>query len=414
MEPTPQRPTFSVPSSSGATAPVPPAGVRDRYWLHVLLFALTLASTVFAGGQLVGRILFYEASDRWISILGLDISTEYLLDGLRFGGSLLLFLTVHEFGHWFAARHHGVRTSLPYFIPFPLNGIGTFGAVIRIREQVPSLRKLFDIGVAGPIAGFVVSLAVLVWALATLPGPDYLLDLPAHEALKVWIREHGSLPSGILRDPGVGEGLTLVVGQTPLYWLLGQFFPHVPPMHEMYHYPVLFAGWIGLFFTALNLLPVGQLDGGHILYALVGPKWHARLARIFVLLLLLSGAIGFATELESFAGDSMLYGLGLWSLLATLILAYMIRILGGKLRVAGVATAVIVVLAALAQVAGPAVTRIGYSGWLLWCALIIYLIRVDHPPVRFQEPLTGGRRVLAWASIVIFALCFSIKPLYFL
>lgn len=375
---------------------------------------LTLASTVFAGGQLVGRALFYQATDNWISVFGLRIPVEYLLDGLRFGGSLLLFLTVHEFGHWFAARYHGVRTSLPYFIPFPFNGIGTFGAVIRIREQVPSLRKLFDIGVAGPVAGFVVSLVVLVWALATLPGPDYLLDLPAHEALKAWIRERGTLPPGILHDPAVGPGMTLVVGQTPLYWLLSQFFQNVPPMHEMYHYPMLFAGWIGLFFTALNLLPVGQLDGGHILYALVGPRWHGRLARVFVLLLLVTGAIGFANDVGSFSGDSVLYGMGLWILLAAVILAYMFRILDRNLYRAAIATGMIVVVAALAQLAGASVTKMGYSGWLVWCALIVYLIRVDHPPVLYQEPLTRGRRALAWASIVIFILCFSIKPLYFL
>jgi membrane-associated protease RseP (regulator of RpoE activity) len=414
MEPIPYRPIFSSPTYGSGPTPAGHRGGRDRYWLHLLLFVLTLASTVFAGGQLVGRIFHYEAADRWISLLGLQVSTEYLLDGLRFGGSLLLFLTVHEFGHYFTARHHGIRTSLPYFIPFPLNGIGTFGAVIRIREQVPSLRKLFDIGVAGPIAGFVVSFAVLILALATLPPPDYLLDLPGHEALKTWIRERGTFPPGILRDPGVTDGMTLVVGQTPLYWALSQFFPNVPPMHEMYHYPVLFAGWIGLFFTALNLLPVGQLDGGHILYALVGPKWHGLYARIFVVLLLVSGAIGFVAELDDFGRGSAVRGLFVWFVLTSVLLAYLNRILDRNLRRAIPATVAIVLVAALAQVIGPAVTRIGYSGWLLWCFLIVFLIRIDHPPVLYQEPLTRGRRMLAWASIVVFVLCFSIKPLYFL
>jgi len=412
MEPTSYRSrfaSFSAPEPSSAGAP---RRERDRVGLHLLLFALTLASTVFAGGQLVGRTLHYEAADRWISVLGVGISLDFLLDGLRFGGSLLLFLTVHEFGHYFAARHHGVRTSLPYYIPFPFNGIGTFGAVIRIREQVPSLRKLFDIGAAGPVAGFVVALAVLLLALATLPPPDYLLDLPGHEALKDWIRERGTLPDRILPEPGMPDGMTLVVGQTPLYWLLSQLFPNVPPMHEMYHYPVLFAGWLGLFFTALNLLPVGQLDGGHILYALVGPRRHAIYARIFVVLLLISGAIGFAAEFEAFRSASVSRGLFSWLVLSAVLLAYFNRILDRDLRLAGPATLAVVVVAAAAQLAGPAVTGLGYSGWLVWTFLIVFVIRIDHPPVLVQEPLTRGRRWLAYASLVVFLLCFSHKPLY--
>ena len=96
----------------------------------------------------------------------------------------------------------------------------------------------------------------------------------------------------MLAGPPEVEGFRLIVGNTVLYWGLSQLFANVPPMYEMYHHPMLFAGWLGLFFTALNLLPVGQLDGGHILYALVGPKWHARLARGFMVLMMISMGIG--------------------------------------------------------------------------------------------------------------------------
>ncbi len=256
---------------------------KDRYWLHLLLFVLTFVSTVYAGAEWAGRYLYYEQVGYWAQAV----------DGIRYAVPLLLFLTVHEFGHYFAARHHGIRTSLPYYIPFPFNGIGNFGAVIRIREPIPTTRKLFDVGAAGPLAGFVVALGVLLYAMATLPGPEYLFDLPGHEALKAYIQEYGAFPDEVLAEEGDGQTTRIVVGQTLLYWLLSQVFPNVPPMYEMYHYPVLFAGWLGLFFTALNLLPVGQLDGGHILYALFGAKWHGRLARGFVVALLVSGGIGF-------------------------------------------------------------------------------------------------------------------------
>ncbi|NNF04838.1 MAG: site-2 protease family protein, partial [Rhodothermales bacterium] len=138
----------------------PRRGDRDRYWLHLLLFVLTLLSTVYAGGAMAGRAILYARSTEIVNLFGWSVTSAFLMDGLLYGGSLLAFLTVHEFGHYFAARIHSVRTSLPYYVPFPFNGIGTFGAVIRIREQVPSMRKLFDIGAAGPVAGFVVALGV--------------------------------------------------------------------------------------------------------------------------------------------------------------------------------------------------------------------------------------------------------------
>ncbi len=387
--------------------------VKERYWLHALLFLITLISTIIAGGQMAGRFDFYAASDNWINVFGARISVEFVLDGLRYGASLLLFLGVHEFGHYFAARKHNVSTSLPYFIPFPWNGIGTFGAVIRIREQIPSMRKLFDIGTAGPMAGFVVALGVLIFGLATLPSLDYVADLYEHQGLKDFVREFGAFPESLDEvSAGAGEYL-LVVGQTPLYWMLTQFFSDVPPMWEMYHYPVLFAGWLGLFFTAVNLLPVGQLDGGHMLYALVGPKWHRRLARGFVLMLLISGGIGFIDDIGPMMSEwTSVSGFIPWLILSFVLLFYLHRIFKDEPR--------LIVGWLLGLVASIAVLRwspwvvgeIGYTGWLIWCLLIVLLIRVDHPPVLQMEPLTTKRKILAIFGLVIFALCFSIKPLY--
>lgn len=386
---------------------------RDNYALHAFLFFLTLCSTVVSGAQMTGRTLIYAESLDWWMIFGMRISLPWILDGLRFGLSLLLFLTVHEFGHWFAARYHRVRTSLPYYIPFPFNGIGTFGAVIRIREPIPGLRALFDIGVSGPVAGFVVALGVLIVGVATLPGPEYMMGMPGHEALKQYISAYGGFPSTPLVVPQEEGLLTLTIGSTPLYWFITQFGTHVPPLWEMYHYPILFAGWLGLFFTALNLLPVGQLDGGHVLYALVGPVWHSRLARAFVLLLLVSGGLGFVDEASAVLTEWLPWVPGApWVVLAVVLYGYLHRIFEENfLHILVGASGITLVIALLSRIPS-AVESLGYSGWLVWCLLIVVFIKVDHPPVLYMEPLTPARRRLAYAALVIFFLCFSIRPLY--
>lgn len=384
----------------------------DRYWLHLLLFVLTLVTTVFAGARWASRLLYYQAHDQTVSFFFFTLNQAWLVDGLRYAIPLLGFLTVHEFGHYFAARYHRVRTSLPYYIPFPhfLNPVGTFGAVISIRQRIPDTRKLFDIGAAGPLAGFVVALGALLYGFATLPPPEYLLDLPGHEAVKAHIRQFGTFPA---TPPEPSEGaVVLVVGNTPLYWFLSQFFANVPPMYEMYHYPVLFAGWLGLFFTALNLLPVGQLDGGHVLYALLGDRWHRRFAQAFVFVLLLSGGIGFMErarpalyEMGPWLGRSS------WIILAAIFYGYLCKVFGGTSRRTFWGLGGLLGSVAGALAIGPALTQFGYTGWLIWTLLIIFLIRVKHPPVTRPKTLTPTRRVLGYAAIAIFILCFSLRPL---
>ena len=364
------------------------------------------------GGQLVGRFSLYELwdPDRPWRIL---LDRLFLLDGLRFGGSLLLFLTIHEFGHYFAARYHGIRTSLPYYIPTLTLGIGTLGAVIRIREPIPSTRKLFDVGIAGPLAGFVMALLVLIYALATLPEPSYILDLDGHEELKQYVEQFGVFPKRSMDLAPPGEDvMTLLVGQTPLYWFLTQFFDNVPPMDEMYHYPMLFAGWMGLFFTALNLLPVGQLDGGHIIYALVGRKWHSRLARGFIILLLISGTIGFVLDIfpALFVASELAGRLG-WFILAGILYYFLSKVFNQDHRFIAPSLLGIIAFGIFAQYDPELFADFGYWVWFIWCLLIILLIKVEHPPVLTPEPLTPGRKVLAVLSIVIFLLCFSFAPL---
>jgi membrane-associated protease RseP (regulator of RpoE activity) len=163
----------------------------------------------------------------------------------------------------------------------------------------------------------------------------------------------------------------------------------------------------------LNLLPVGQLDGGHILYALVGPQWHGRLARGFVLILLLSASIGYATEMTPWLAYSLPYGWIIsWVGLAVVLTFFMARVFNKQwpLVFAGVLTILGLVIVALWQ--GPTITQYGYFGWFIWCLLIVAFIKIDHPPVLYFEPLTPTRRVLGILSMIIFILCFSIRPIY--
>ncbi len=393
------------PRYSPALPETPPPAPRPRYALHLLLFLLTAASTTYSGGTLAGRALRFEHLGAW----------WFVPDGLVFTAGLLCFLTVHEFGHYFAARRHRIDTSLPYYLPMPLILFGTMGAVIRIREAIPDTRKLFDVGASGPLAGFVVALALLVGALLTLPEPSYLLDMEGHAALKAFILEHGRYPAHMLAEPASEGSVSLVFGQTLLFWGLSSLFPNTPPMYEIYHYPVLVAAWLGLFFTALNLLPAGQLDGGHILYTLVGPRWHGRIARAFLYVLLLSGAIGFASDvLPDVQASGPYWGAGAWAGLAALLFFYLHRIFDADHRI--IAPGLLGLLgAALAAYHAPGLlSGFGYSGWLMFTLLIVLVVKVDHPPVLREMPLTPRRRRLGILALIIFVLCFSIRPVYIL
>jgi membrane-associated protease RseP (regulator of RpoE activity) len=377
--------------------------MSERPWLHLTLFVLTTLSVMAT----------WVAWSAHIGPSWSDLDARFFAESGLFAGALLLFLTVHEFGHYFAGKYHQVSTSLPYYIPLPFLGIGTLGAVIRIREPIPTTRKLFDIGASGPIAGFVLAVVLLVIALAFVPGPEFVLTFAGHDGLKEYVEAYGRYPDALLPDESTPAGATPIVGQTLLYWGLSQLFPNVPPMYEMYHFPLLFAGWLGLFFTALNLLPVGQLDGGHILYSLVGPRWHAWIARGFVLLLLLSGSIGLmAIEPVALPDWFRVLGSGRWIVLAALLYLCLNRLFSGDHAVIAPALVGLVVATAIGVAGGELITSLGYWPWLLWSALIVFVIKVDHPPVLYPEPLTTGRRWLGVLSILIFILCFSFRPLY--
>ncbi len=217
---------------------------QHRYGIHLLLFGLTFFTTTFA--QSIGAI--------WMSGGAVGIQTAFTWElfraGLWYSIPLLTILSAHEFGHYFACRRHNVDATLPYFLPAPLPLTGTLGAVIRIKEPFPTKRALFDIGVAGPVAGFVALVPLLLWGMS--------------------MSNVAVLPSG---------GGVIYFGE-PLLWkgLEYLLFGPIPEGSDVMLHPLGFAAWWGMLATALNLLPFGQLDGGHIMYATLG-RHAARLSR---------------------------------------------------------------------------------------------------------------------------------------
>jgi len=235
---------------------------RHRYWLHALLLLATLLSTTVVGAGMARSFAQSRPIDVGEMFGGYWQMWEepsYLLAGLPFSLTLLTILLAHEFGHFLTARYYLVDATLPFFIPFPTL-IGTLGAFIRIRSPILSKRVLFDIGIAGPLAGFVALVSPLVAGVAL---------------------------SKVV--PGIGQSGDLTFG-TPLIIQLMEWvrFPGVP-IEDIYLHPVARAAWAGLLATALNLLPIGQLDGGHIVYAFLGERTKY-LSRLFIFILVLMGS----------------------------------------------------------------------------------------------------------------------------
>jgi membrane-associated protease RseP (regulator of RpoE activity) len=250
---------------------------QDRRWFHILLLAFTIGSTTFVGMEhYVGFLA--DFSNR----LPAGLSTPAAIaGGLYYSVTILSILGCHELGHYFACRYYDVDASLPFFIPVPFLLTGTMGAFIRIREPIPSKRMLFDIGIAGPIAGFLIAVPALVLGLAL---------------------------SHVSRVPPNMTGFEL--GEPLLFQLVSKLmWGATPTGYSLNLHPVAFAAWFGLLATALNLFPVGQLDGGHISYAVLGRySTYVTLATIGVALVLTWFAISWLVWTVLMIGMLVVFG----------------------------------------------------------------------------------------------------------
>lgn len=311
---------------------------KNRYLLHISLFIITFITTTFAG------VL-------WTTNKAGPYELNVLLTGLPYSISIMLIISFHEFGHYFAAKYHQVDATLPFYIPFPpvpyFINFGTMGAVIKTRSRIYSRKAMFDIGVAGPIAGFIMCLAILIYGFTHVPDIHYLLKIH---------------PDYLQPDLGKGE-MSLVFGDSILFYVLKLIFTDpskfFPPMSEIYHYPFLCVGWFGLLITSMNMIPVGQLDGGHISYTMFGSDKSFKISAIAFICLFVSGVIGIVDAFME---------LGL---------------------------------------------NIGWEGWLVWSLILYFIIKLKHPPVPDPVPLGKGRMIIGYISIVIFIISFSPSPLQF-
>ena len=250
---------------------------RPRYWLHILLLLATLFTMLVVGARMQFNFLnhlptFYEGEDSLrIFPLVWALRESHLLLGLPFALTLLLILLAHEMGHYLYCRAYGVSATLPFFIPFPTL-FGTMGAFIRIRSSIRSRSALFDIGIAGPIAGFVVAVVMLAISLGLSQAP-----------------------------PGAVHPVSIEFGYPVIFHMVHRLLAAAAPGHsvaalplgQVYLHPMAMAAWVGMFATALNLLPGGQLDGGHIIFALA-PRAHRWVSRLAILVLIPLGLYGWA------------------------------------------------------------------------------------------------------------------------
>jgi len=199
---------------------------KPKIWLNIILFIATIFTTLWAGSNFQGGNPFKNIHELW--------------QGIPFSFSLMAILTAHELGHFFVSRRYGMVTSLPYFIPMP-NFIGTFGAMIRMKSIVPNRRALLRVGMAGPIAGFMIALPIAIIGVAL---------------------------SRYVAIPSTGQYMRL--GDSLLFWtIVKAVHPALPPGMDLFLHPMAFAGWIGFLVTAMNLIPIGQLDGGHVAYSML-------------------------------------------------------------------------------------------------------------------------------------------------
>jgi membrane-associated protease RseP (regulator of RpoE activity) len=369
--------------------------------LHLLLFLITIVTTTVSGYEWISGkpvLAFYKT-----------INLNDLMQGFWFSVPFLSFLTFHEFGHYFMARIRNIEVTLPYYIPGWLGivtSLGTFGAFIKIKEVIKNRNDYFDIGIAGPLAGFVVAVGVLIYGFSNLPTDDFVYAI--HPEYKNFNGNYRDLLNLSPNNPNA-----IVFGKSILYSFLERTFAdplRLPHAFELSHYPVLLAGYLGLLFTSLNLLPIGQLDGGHIMFSLIGKKAFDIVSPVFLVLLVSYSGLGLFNLHEfAYAYSEQQFDL----ILKFVFFVYFNYLSFSRIfenKVNNWILALSVVLFQLLITKYSPQTS-GYSGFLAFGFLIGRVLGVYHPATKDAKPLNFTRQVLGWIAILIFVLCFSPNPI---
>lgn len=384
---------------------------KPKYWLHILLFVITFLATTLAGAEWIfgekSFIALLFDVDGFAGIGSGGLGFDGFVAGLAYSIPFLGILTVHEFGHYFAAKYHNIRASLPFYIPMWLgflgmpSTIGTMGAFIKIESPFTSQKSLFDVGVAGPLAGFVIALIVLFYGFLNLPSPEYVIEV-AHPS---WQKYGLDYASYVYKS--IPEGANMELGTN----LLFEFFKNyvapnpewVPNNREIFHYPFLLAGYLALFFTALNLMPIGQLDGGHVLYAMFGEKWHKKISMGMFTLFLTYAGLGLISPQDPIE-DIALYSIFYLFFLFIIFLKNTEKPINAVVFALGIYAFQFIFVSIFPEIHG-------YYGWLAFGFLLGRVLGLSHPPTQNQvTPLTKGRMIVGVITFIIFILCFSPQP----
>jgi membrane-associated protease RseP (regulator of RpoE activity) len=385
--------------------------------LQIVLFLVTIVTTSLSGAEWIG--------------LPVNSFEEAFVVGLSYSGPFLLILTVHEFGHFFTAKYYKVPVSLPYYIPVYFLGImqslGTMGAFIKMKPSITTTKQFFDIGIAGPLAGFIVALVFLFYGFTHLPPREHIFNVHKeykqfglayenHVYNQTFLRSIDSLNHlKYVKNKQISEGEfqaqehyeMMAVGDNLLFWLFKNYVAPdkslVPNKYEMMHYPILFAGFLALFFTSLNLIPIGQLDGGHVLYGLIGYEKHKILAKGLFVLFVSYAALGFVrfnVDQNELIKNILLLGVILWVVFKPMF---------EDIKTVVILCLSVLVAELLLSVLLPTIN--GYTAWLFYSVILSRVLGIVHPRANIEMPLSTGRKILGWITLIIFILCFTPQPI---
>ena len=404
-----------------------------KYTVHIILFLVTIITTTLAGAEWIyGRSFIYGEN-----LLG----WEEFLSGFEYSIPFLLILTVHEFGHYLVAKNNQVQVTLPYYLPMwfgflPTQSLGTFGAFIKMGRS-SSKRQMFDIGIAGPLAGFVVAVFVLAYGYTHLPNQEYIYNIhPDYEqfgndyANHVYKREHHVEQHKLLYlEARAADSIAHVNSGEQGEWYFEDFEPFeeypsmsmqkpllmvilestlvadrslIPNVHEMMHYPWLLAGFFALLFTALNLMPVGQLDGGHVLYGLVGYKKHKIIATIVFMIFLFYAGLGLFSPYHPVERL-------MWIPVYLFFLYWVLQ--SAQMSKVDTIMYAFVIFAGQFLLSWLKPEWEGYLGWSLFAIIVGRFLGIMHPPVQDEMPLDTNRKILGWIALLVFILSVSPAPM---
>ena len=410
--------------------------------IQIGLFLITIITTTLAGTEWTYQKYLFFADEAH------QMDWDDFLGGFHYSIPFLLILTCHEFGHYLTARYYKIKVTLPYYVPLWLGvmlspSFGTMGAFIKIKDVIQSRKHYFDVGIAGPLAGFLVALVVIFYGYSHLPpiekvfeihpeyaqfGADYpdevykyafrrqqdsLSYIAAREADSLSYLAEGEISEWSFRAYEPQESFPDMYFSKPLlFQLIEEYFVSdkslIPPPQEIMHNPYLLAGLLALFFTALNLLPIGQLDGGHVIFGLFSEKYSRMISVGFYTAFVFYAGLGVVRVeliIEAFSADA--FG-SFFLLIGYVYFLYFcsFSFLSKTIDRWTYAAVMVAVQFAVYTFTGWE----GYFGWIVFALFLGRFVGIYHPRVMDNRPLSTGRLVLGIIALIVFILSFSPAP----